>query len=770
MRFWNQLRERGVWRNLVLYIGIGWGLVESLDFFVSRYQLSDALVDILLLGLLGLLPLAMWLGWRLGAPDGQPGLRWRDGWFGLIYAGLLAGGLYAGFNEHDLGRATVKVASVDEEGARVVRERPRLDLIRSVALTPFAVEGAQSPRWLGLGVSEGLLVDLSQHRFLTLSFSWRSDFLKAYLKDGGAIPLSLLARQAKASGARYFITGSASGTPESASARIEIHQVEPLQRLHAFELRDRPLLQLIDEASIAIKPHLDLSAARAAGDDDLPVVELLSRNPEALAAFFEADLLLMLEDDYRLALAKVEQALELDPEFAMAALRVASLGHSMGRFDIAKAAYAKAMPHLHRLTPTLQCIVRANHAAFATQSERAQRIAKGCVDMFPNDALARTMYAGMLALAPDTLAEAIAQYEALYALGPANDSALLQLAKLKNLTGDEAGAIAALTTYREAHPEETATASQLAEMLSRRGAFSEAEEILQDALGRQDSVALTSSLVNLLLRQGRLADAERALAQLTPSGPTDTIAVAASRAQILTARGRESEAITSYDEALRLVPAGLLPQFELMRLSQYSGNLLRRDGLAAIDAELERLVPAKDELSRANRDIYRALVVIHGQDLSALATAKQVLETFIASSKREDMRFLLSLIRARQRHVEGKGSAAAALFEQAHQQMLRSPTRLGVGEGLLLRWWLETANSGASAAELEKPEALAERGFPGNASLLMARADAASLHGDSARARALLERGLPLLEGADPGYPALLVGERVRARLAESAP
>ena len=134
MSFWNQLRERGVWRNLVLYIGISWGLIESLDFFASRYHLGDDLVDMLLLCLLGLLPLAMWVGWKLGAPEPSRGLRWRDGLIGLAYAAALAVGLYAGLGGREPEQTSEAAGSIENALANVPSERPRQDLIRAVSL------------------------------------------------------------------------------------------------------------------------------------------------------------------------------------------------------------------------------------------------------------------------------------------------------------------------------------------------------------------------------------------------------------------------------------------------------------------------------------------------------------------------------------------------------------------------------------------------------------------------------------------------------------
>ena len=763
MSFWNQLRERGVWRNLVLYVGISWGLIQSLDFFASRYQLGDSLVDMLLLCLLGLLPLAMWVGWKLGAPEPSRGLGWRDGLIGLAYAAALAVGLYAGLGGREPEQTSDAAGSIENALANVPSERPRQDLIRAVSLVVFAQEDATSPEWLGLGVAEALMIDLSQHRFLTVSFPWNAELRNAYIKGDGVMPLNLLAQQARRVGSPYFISGKVSGTPASLSLHIEVHQVEPFKLLHTHQATKQSLFQAVDAASVAIKPYLDLSAE---GDNDLPIAEMFSQKPEAVAALFAAEWAMLFKDDYAFAMKEIQRALTLDPDFAMAALRQSVIAQSMGNIDIAKAGYDSAMRNLHQLTPVMQCVVRANHAAYAKESDRSQRIAKGCVDMFPSDAGVRAMYASLLALNPATLSQAIEQYEALYALGPANDAALLQLAKLKSLTGDESGAIAALAQYRQDHPEETATASQLADLLSRRGDFDEAEDVLKDAQGRQDSVALTAALSNLYLRQGRFGDAEHALAQYPPSGPAEAISMAVSKAQLLIAGGRERDALVLFDEALQLAPTGLMSQFELQRLSLFSGALLRRDGLPAIDKELARLIPATDELSRANREIYRALVVIHTDDQEALRAAERAVVEFIEGSKREDLRFLLSLIQARQRDAEGKGSEAAKLFAIAHQQMLTSPTRLGIGEGLLLRWWLETARHDARADDLSAAAELAARGFPGHTSLLAARAEAAARQGNITLARDLFKQADVLLVDADADFPARVTLERVRALLA----
>jgi tetratricopeptide (TPR) repeat protein len=765
MSIWKSLQERGVWRNLVLYVGVSWGLVQGADFFVSRYQLTDALVDLLLLALIGLLPLAMWMSWKLGGPEDQRQLRWPGGMMCTGYVLCLAAGLIWGFADRGLGRATVEVETVDAEGASVVRERPRQDLIRALAIMPFAIGDAKSPDWLGMATATTLQTDLSQHRFLNVSTPIGTALRNAYLQNRANVPLSLQADEARRAGAGFFVSGKVSGSLDRLSVNIELHRVQPLKKLHSVRIENKPLLDLIDELSVALKPHLDLDAERADGDNDLPVVELLGSNNDALTAFFIGDYAMMMQDNYAQALAHAQRALELDPGFALAGLRIAQFGQAMGQFEAAKAGISAAAKNLYRLTQTQQCIVRVYEASYANASERAIRIAKSCADMYPNDVAARSMYGSILAMTPDTLDESIEQFEAVYALGPANDDALLQLARLKSMTGDEEGALSALTRYREAHPEETSTATQTSELMIRKGDLHGAEEVLRDAMARRESANLVSSLANVLMRQGRFDDAEAALAGYAPTSASETIAIETTRASALVGLGRESEALRKYDAAIAQAPEGLGNQFALARVTQFAAHFMRKNGIADIDRELARLIPANDDISRQSRNIYRAVAVLHSQDVALLRDSARAVQDFVVGSKRDDLQYLQMVARARQLDAEGRGSEAATEFSKAYELMFKSPSRLIVGESQLLRWWISSAARGASAAAVAPAVERLQRSFPGHPSALVALAEQAQRQGDIDQARSLNARALSLLDKADPDFPALLSAQRLQQQL-----
>ena len=766
MTLWKSLQDRGVPRNLVLYVGAAWGLVQCADFFVTRYRLTDTLVDLLLIGLLALLPLAMWIGWRLGGPDEAGGMGRRQLAIGAAYLLLVAVALGWGFAGRDLGRAIVEVNTVDAEGIAIVAERPRADLVRAVSVMPFTADAKAAP-WLGMAVADTLQTDLSQHRFLSVLMPWSAALRKAYGDRQARLPLRLMAQEASRNGAAFLVAGEVSGTLERMSVRAEVHRVQPLKLLHSIEIRDKPLFALVDVLSVEVKSHLALDAERADGDDDVPVAELLSSKPDALAAFFEADYALVVHEDYTAAYAASQRALALDPDFAMAAMRLTTIAQATGHYEVARAAIGNAMANQHQFTEAQRCLLRMLQASYAGQTERTLRIGKGCVDMFPHNVTVREIYGGVLSVDPATVDEAIAQYEAIYHLGTANDSALLQIARLKSMSGNAEGAIDALQRYRAAHPEETATAMQMSELLIRKGDLAAAENILLDALGREETAGLTAALANLFVRLGRFDEANALLDAFQPTSAGDTIALAAARSSALISRGRERAALAIYDAAIAQAPPGLVSQYQLSRLIQFGSTLVRTLGIEGIDAELDKLLADRDEISRNSREVYRAIAALNTRDTALLAQSAQALEAFITRTRRGDLQHVLSLVQARQLDAEGKGKAAAQRFAEGHAQMLASPTRLGIGEALVLRWWLASEASGAGADDVAPAAERLRRSFPGNPAALVALAEHAWRQGDAEEARTLLDRALPALEGADEDAPIAITARRLDEQLAQ---
>lgn len=153
-----------------LYLVVGWGFVQFVDWAVDQYALSPALTNLVVTLLLLLLPAVLVLAWR----HGQPG---EDSWTktdaAAIGLNLLAAGgiLFMMFSGQELGAATMVKLVEDAEGNTVERVIPRAAFRRSVLLYKFDNEsGDPGLDWMGSGITTGMTFDLAQH----LRFVYRS--------------------------------------------------------------------------------------------------------------------------------------------------------------------------------------------------------------------------------------------------------------------------------------------------------------------------------------------------------------------------------------------------------------------------------------------------------------------------------------------------------------------------------------------------------------------------------------------------------------------
>ena len=146
--FGRELLRRRVPQIVGAYLAGGWILLEFTDWTVNRYVLSSHVTDFVVASWLLLLPAIAILAWNHGSPG-------RDEWrraetvgiaLNLLLAGVI---LFSVFRGQDLGAATNTVVVRDEEGRELVRQIPKGEFRRRVALFSFT-NGSGDPEldWL----------------------------------------------------------------------------------------------------------------------------------------------------------------------------------------------------------------------------------------------------------------------------------------------------------------------------------------------------------------------------------------------------------------------------------------------------------------------------------------------------------------------------------------------------------------------------------------------------------------------------------------------
>jgi hypothetical protein len=142
---------RRVWRRRVphvlgVYLATGWAFVEVTAFAVGRYRLTDNLVDIVLAGLLVLVPAVVVLAWnRFGRDEGDRTPP-AEAWAAMLNARIGDTSLGRLFRSAPVGRATTTVEVTGDDGATTKHGIQRTDLRRMVMVCNLAADPAFAPR------------------------------------------------------------------------------------------------------------------------------------------------------------------------------------------------------------------------------------------------------------------------------------------------------------------------------------------------------------------------------------------------------------------------------------------------------------------------------------------------------------------------------------------------------------------------------------------------------------------------------------------------
>lgn len=749
VRVWPELWKRRVPYFVGGYIAATAGIVQFVDWLVSRYALSPALTDLVLAGLALLLPTAVMLAWRHGEAGRN---HWtRIEWIGVPLNVVAATAvLLIAFGGRSLGATTTTVLVEDEGGNEVEAVVAKSEFRRHVALFPFDNEsGDREKDWLQYGLPRGLWADWRQDIYLDVRES--EHMAEAFRRNGRPggldLPLALQGEIAGDQHVGYFLAGAITGASgDTLAVRTSLYEVGT-NRLVEERTHEGTPFEVIDEISRQVREDLGLPDERLSETADLPLRELLTESEEAYRAYVEAYRAVALESDYAAALEHAARAVERDSSFALAHwLRYAAAAYA-NQGDVARASLEAAMEHRYRLPQREQYYVRREyHGSLRQDPERALQLAEMSVSVNPEDIEARLVLA-LYYQVRDRIDDAVAQYLEVLRVAPTQTQALLAVGQLYAGQGDYERSIEHLGRYAELEPEQTQVYPLLASAYRAQGRFDEARaECERPLLLEPEDVGAQVCLGEIAADRGRWDEAERQFETAFGSART-----AAERVQVYQARGAYYLRRGRIDDAIReraaelpeLGPAGLPPVAILQRRFSTLARfvLAGRPGTAIDSAAIlaERFESPFDRMAPFGEiGIYGRL-----EDAEGLERAVEEAELAVEELRLDVLR--PAVVAGRGRLLELRGDCEAALVEFRRVLELE-PARSGslpAARCLRKLGRLEEAASELDALlvpEPYAPEALVE----------LARVEAARDNPDVARGH--LERALEVWSAADPGF------------------
>ena len=342
------------------------------------------------------------------------------------------------------------------------------------------------------------------------------------------------------------------------------------------------------------------------------------------------------EDNLATARRQLNRLRTVQPNHQMGALLLANLHLNMDEPRLAEQVARDILQADERNYDAMALLVRSLGAqeSFATSAEvqateaaRLESISlyERMIEVRP-EALAPRLALGAALLQQGDAAAGVAALEAARDLAPASDETWSRLIQAQLLAGNIAGAKEAATAYAEQQPQSARPGIYLARIAQQEGDsaaasrhFTEAEAQLREQLAAEpDDLQLSGLLLNTLMGQGKLEEADTVLAGLPEE--------AARQPAVLVARGRLALAGDRAADAESLLRTALEESPDAMTLMWLTGAI----GIQGRDDEAIAMLQdwlADNPADAMVRNELASSYLKLGQDENARAAYQQVVES-----------------------------------------------------------------------------------------------------------------------------------------------
>ncbi len=689
--FLQKLQERHVLRTAVLYLGAGWVVLEFIGFVVENYGFQRVVLDCSLLMIGVGFPIALIISWYHGAGGKQNVPRAEGLMVGtLILVGLVGSGILLTRDRPEPRAPALLPAGLVPE-----------DLGEgSLAVLPLTNRtGVDSLDWLGPGLADMLTTNLAQLEGLRVVSAQRLlDLLRqAGREETEAIPDDLALQIATQSGARRLLRGSFMAVGDEVRVDVQLIELDDGTVSAAEQARGSDVFALVDDVSARLSGRM---LGPAFTPTELtPVSQLATGNFEAYQAYQEG-----LAADRRFLFEQAEgqyrRAVELDPEFALAWLRLGMLGNVTGQEAVQ--AFQNADAFKDKATERDRYMIEAMFAAnLQGDIAAADSLLSELIQRYPEEKEARYQLGvfydatGRDEEGRQVIREAV-QLDPYYAPG------VNHLAYMAGRVGDAAEADSLSLRYLELEPGQANPHDSRGEILEMIGRHADARDEFRAALAIEPGfLASFDHLVRSYLREG---DPEGARVALEPYlGTTDEEAAVYVRrllADTWIAEGRYLDAVASFSDAAEVAERlgrtdlRMAPLLEAGQISTFLGGY---DVAEAIFVEAEALDPL-------NIGMFFARLVNEGQrgDMNGMrATRDSLIARFEGAPAimQGQIELVMYLVDALVAFYDGDALAAVQLWDEARE--LRSAPRATIVLGPPVQESLALIEAGRPREALE---------------------------------------------------------------------
>lgn len=374
---------------------------------------------------------------------------------------------------------------------------------------------------------------------------------------------------------------------------------------------------------------------------DVPITEATTRSLDALKAYGQAHKTRQTRGD-EAAIPFYQQAVSLDPQFALAHAKLGVLSANIGRTADARTYTEQAYALRDRVSTYERLYIEWSYATRVSDDPAAaRRTLEMMVDAYPGDFTARNNL-GVLFLQAAEFEKGLEQYQAAMAIAPGEPLPMSNAAYALLFLGRFDDAFALVEEVLALRPDPNLAMMRWS--VARMNAHPRAQEFEATARTMASPQQLLFAETSMAVWEGRLADYRRAVAQLRSQmlgNPDPAVAEGLAAAETITM------AVVQRGEWVARLKALLTSNMLPEGLPQLASALAIIGDMNAVRPLLPRLeaVDPKDPSQAQPATVARALVAAAD---GRLKEAETLIETYLAQHPRSvDLHYYLGLARER---------------------------------------------------------------------------------------------------------------------------
>jgi serine/threonine protein kinase/tetratricopeptide (TPR) repeat protein len=666
--FIKDILQRRVPQIIGIYLAVSWGIIQFIEWLVNRYPISPHLPEFSLAILASMIPTVLLLAYFHGKPG-------RDQWtmaekvgipVNVVVAAIF---LFFNFGGKDLGAATKIVSVEDEAGNTISRAIPKTEFRQRLGLFYLDNQSNDSTlNWLQYGLTYLLVTDLSQDVYFTNKWNFSASFERAGFKDGMGVPLALKKQIAEEHHLSKFLDGTFRKENEEYIVETKLYDTNTGKLIADNTFSGEDIFILTDEITNRLKQDLQIPDYHLANTEDLPVSELTTKNLNALQHYAEGEFAYVNLRDFKTGISKFEEAVQIDPQFALAWLNLHGVYALANRTDESMEAVAKALQYKYRLTETYAYYARIELYALQGDMESALAVTENWVQLYPDNVEARELLASLYRF-KNELDLAIAERKRILQIEPANYEQLQEIARYYELKGDITASIQYLEMYAEKFPDRYESFNKIGNIYKSIGEFIKSRDYYKKArLIEPDKHSVIDNLADIEVQLGNfdqaLAQYEKALN--TASGRGEKADIYISLSEYYQMRGQIDKAIENFD--LRIAehrthwPAILVNQLKPLAMELYLAVGRKTEAMQLIrDFEREVTLPNVSGFVAA---LYINYYLDAGDTASVNLAGKKLtdLRAFIENTQAGHLVLLSDILEGKIAHAKGNYQHAITCF------------------------------------------------------------------------------------------------------------